>query len=117
VPQWLKNVQPIADHYKKRKRGKKKTVYTQHQFCSNLDCDYYLITDDKIHALVGCGKHVLGDLSLNGYRSENWTQASSAIEAVEQWRGDEPHLKTMISINRSDIGDATQAVQSLLVSQ
>jgi IS1 family transposase len=42
---------------KKSKRGRKKTVCTRHQFCSNPDCDYYLITDDKIHALVGYGKH------------------------------------------------------------
>jgi hypothetical protein len=26
------------------------------------------------------------------------------IDAVEAWRGDEPHLNTMISPNRSDIG-------------
>ena len=42
---------------KKSKRGRKKTVCTRHQFCSNPDCDYYLIVDDKIHALVGSGKH------------------------------------------------------------
>jgi len=56
--------------------------------------------------LLSLGYPLLGDLSLDGYRSENWTQASSAIEAVEQWKGDEPHLNTMISINRSDIGAA-----------
>jgi len=42
---------------KKSKRGRKKTVCTRHHFCSNPDCNYYLITDDKIHALVGYGKH------------------------------------------------------------
>lgn len=42
---------------KKSKRGRKNTVCTRHQFCSNPDCDYYLITDEKIHALVGYGKH------------------------------------------------------------
>jgi uncharacterized protein YkwD len=56
--------------------------------------------------LLSLGYPLLGNLSLDGYRSENWTQASSAIEAVEQWKGDEPHLNTMISINRSDIGAA-----------
>jgi LysM repeat protein/uncharacterized protein YkwD len=56
--------------------------------------------------LLSLGYPLLGDLSLDGYRSENWTQASSAIDAVEQWKGDEPHLNTMISINRSDIGAA-----------
>jgi LysM repeat protein/uncharacterized protein YkwD len=56
--------------------------------------------------LLSLGYPLLGDLSLDGYRSENWAQASSAIEAVEQWKGDEPHLNTMISINRSDIGAA-----------
>lgn len=56
--------------------------------------------------LLLLGYPLSGDLSLDGYRSENWTQASSAIDAVEQWKGDEPHLNTMISINRSDIGAA-----------
>lgn len=56
--------------------------------------------------LLSLGYPLLGDLSLDGYRAENWTQASSAIEAVEQWKSDEPHLNTMISINRSDIGAA-----------
>jgi len=56
--------------------------------------------------LLSLGYPLLGDLSLDGYRSENWTQASSATEAVEQWKSDEPHLNTMISINRSDIGAA-----------
>jgi hypothetical protein len=42
---------------KSNKRGRKKTVCTRHQFCSKPDCDYYLIMDDKIHALVGYGKH------------------------------------------------------------
>lgn len=56
--------------------------------------------------LLSLGYPLLGDLSLDVYRSENWTQASSAIDAVEQGKGDEPHLNTMISINRSDIGAA-----------
>ena len=56
--------------------------------------------------LLALGYPLLGDLSLDGYRAENWTQASSAIDAIEQWKSDEPHLNTMISINRSDIGAA-----------
>jgi len=56
--------------------------------------------------LLSLGYPLLGDLSLDGYRSENWTQASSALEAVEQWKSDEPHLNTMVSTNRSDIGAA-----------
>jgi uncharacterized protein YkwD len=56
--------------------------------------------------LLTLGYPLLGDLSLDGYRAENWTQASSAIDAVEQWKGDGPHLNTMISINRGDIGAA-----------
>jgi len=42
---------------KKSKRGRKKTIGTQHQFCSKPDCDYYLIADQNIHALVGYGTH------------------------------------------------------------
>jgi hypothetical protein len=45
---------------KKSKRGRKKTVCTRHQFYSNPDCDYYLITDDKIHALVDVEQRQIG---------------------------------------------------------
>ena len=45
-----------------------------------------------------------GDLSLDGYRSENWIAARTAQEAVELWLGDGPHTNTMLSPDRSDIG-------------
>jgi len=41
----------------KSNRGRKKTITTQHQFCSHPDCKYYLIADENLHALVGSGKH------------------------------------------------------------
>jgi len=41
----------------KDSRGRKKTICTRYQFCSNPDCKYYLIADEKIHALVGSGTH------------------------------------------------------------
>src|SRR3990172_4065291 len=34
---------PIPWSEKKSKRGRKKTISTQNQFCSDLDCAYYLI--------------------------------------------------------------------------
>lgn len=48
---------PILWIDKKSKRGRKKNISTQHQFCSNPTCAYYLIPDENIHALVGYGKH------------------------------------------------------------
>jgi uncharacterized protein YkwD len=56
--------------------------------------------------LLILGYPLSGDLSLGGYRSENFIfgYQLSALGAVEAWRGDEPHLNTMISPNRSDIG-------------
>lgn len=71
---------------------------TQCASCSYANCA------DRGGWLLSLGYPLLGDLSLDGCRSENWTQVSSAIEAVEQWKSDEPHLNTMISTNRSDIG-------------
>jgi len=56
-PQFACSHTPTPWVEKKSKRGRRKTVCTQNQFCSNPDCDYYLITDDKIHALVGYGTH------------------------------------------------------------
>ena len=37
--------------------GRKKTISTQNYFCSNLECEYYLIADEQIHALVAYGHH------------------------------------------------------------
>lgn len=47
-----------------------------------------------------------GDLSQDGYRSEDWVAASSIEQAISFWQGDVPHLDTMISPNRSHIGAA-----------
>jgi IS1 family transposase/transposase-like protein len=50
-------VLPTPWYQRKGKGGPKKTVPTRHQFCSNPNCDYYLITDENVHALVGYGSH------------------------------------------------------------
>jgi LysM repeat protein/uncharacterized protein YkwD len=56
--------------------------------------------------LLSLGYPLSGDLSLDGYRSENWITGLdlTASEAILMWSGDEPHLNTMLSPNRSDIG-------------
>jgi uncharacterized protein YkwD/LysM repeat protein len=56
--------------------------------------------------LLLLGYPLSGDLSLGGYRSENiiFSYELAPLDAVEAWRGDEPHLNTMISPNRSHIG-------------
>lgn len=56
--------------------------------------------------LLLLGYPLSGDLSLGGYRSENFIfgYQLSAEAAVEAWKGDDPHLNTMLSENRSDIG-------------
>ena len=48
---------PVPWSQKKGKGGRKKGISTQNYFCSNPDCNYYLITDERIHALVGYGLH------------------------------------------------------------
>lgn len=56
--------------------------------------------------LLMLGYPLSGDLSLGGYRAENFIfgyQLTPAF-AVEAWKGDEPHLNTMLSPHRSDIG-------------
>ena len=47
-----------------------------------------------------------GDLSQDGYRSEDWVSAETVGQAISFWQGDVPHLDTMISPNRSHIGAA-----------
>ena len=54
--------------------------------------------------LMSLGYPLSGDLSLDGYRSENWTPAQNSQGAVQAWLGDEPHTNTMLSPYRSDIG-------------
>ncbi len=56
--------------------------------------------------LIMLGYPLSGDLSLDGYRSENWVVASTVDEAISAWLGDDPHTNTMLSPNRSDIGAA-----------
>jgi IS1 family transposase len=41
----------------KSKRGRKKKICTHNYFCSNPLCYYYLVTDERIHALIGYGSH------------------------------------------------------------
>lgn len=56
--------------------------------------------------LMSLGYPLSGDLALDGYRSENWTGGSDLTVqgAIRQWSGDDPHLNTMLSPYRSDIG-------------
>jgi LysM repeat protein/uncharacterized protein YkwD len=54
--------------------------------------------------LISLGYPLSGDLSLDGYRSENWGFAQSAEDAVAMWLGDDEHINTMLSLERSDIG-------------
>jgi LysM repeat protein len=47
-----------------------------------------------------------GDLSQDGYRSENWVTAATVEQAISFWSSDELHLDTMLDPNRSHIGAA-----------
>ncbi len=48
---------PVPGSQKKGQGGRKKTISTQNYFCSNPECEYYLIADEQIHALVAYGRH------------------------------------------------------------
>lgn len=54
--------------------------------------------------MLSLGYPLSGDLSLDGYRSENWVAAATADDAVNAWLMDDPHTNTMLSTERSDIG-------------
>ena len=58
--------------------------------------------------LISLGYPLSGDLSLDGYRSENFNVGieMNVQKAVEMWLIDEPHTNTMLSPDRSDIGAA-----------
>jgi len=56
--------------------------------------------------LLSMGYPLLGDLTMDGYRSENWVTALTIEDAISYWLGDDEHTNTMLSPNRSDIGAA-----------
>jgi len=54
---------------------------------------------------LAVGYPVAGDLSLGGWYSENIINGPLTSQAaVTMWTGDDPHLNTMISAHRSDMG-------------
>jgi len=57
--------------------------------------------------LLSLGYPLSGDLSQDGYRSENWFYLSISTtvdEIINAWQGDAEHRETMFSEFRSDIG-------------
>ncbi len=57
--------------------------------------------------LLSLGYPLSGDLSQDGYRSENWfymSVSTTVDEIINAWQGDAPHRETMFSVFRSDIG-------------
>ncbi|NTU55398.1 MAG: LysM peptidoglycan-binding domain-containing protein [Anaerolineales bacterium] len=57
--------------------------------------------------LLSLGYPLSGDLSMDGYRSENWFYVSTSTtvdEIITNWQGDAEHRETMFSEFRSDIG-------------
>jgi len=56
-----------------------------------------------------------GDLSQDGYRSENWVTAATVEQAISYWSSDDIHLDTMIDPNRSHIGVAVAVGEQVYV--
>jgi LysM repeat protein len=65
--------------------------------------------------LISLGYPLAGDLSLDGYRSENWITIDTAQGAVDAWLGDGPHTNTMLSPDRSDIGAAVAVSDQIYI--
>lgn len=56
-----------------------------------------------------------GDLSMDGYRSENWGTAMTVEDAISMWLRDDLHANTMLSPNRSDIGAAVAVSNQIYI--
>lgn len=56
--------------------------------------------------LLSMGFPLWGDLSMDGYRSENWVAAATLEQAMAFWQSDAEHMDTMTDPNRSHIGAA-----------
>jgi uncharacterized protein YkwD/LysM repeat protein len=65
--------------------------------------------------LLSMGYPLWGDLSMDGYRSENWVMAGTVEEVMAFWQSDEEHLNTMVSDFRSDIGAAVAVSDQIYV--
>ena len=65
--------------------------------------------------LLSMGYPLLGDLTLDGYRSENWAAAMNREQAIAFWLSDDEHTNTMLSPNRSDIGAAVAVSDQIYV--
>jgi uncharacterized protein YkwD len=65
--------------------------------------------------LLSRGFALWGDLSQDGYRSENWGIASSTEEIIASWLGDDLHANTMLSPHRSHIGVAVAASDQIYI--
>lgn len=65
--------------------------------------------------LLSMGFPLWGDLSMDGYRSENWGIAMTTEDAINMWLGDDLHTNTMLSPNRSDIGAAIAVSSQIYV--
>jgi len=65
--------------------------------------------------LLSMGYPLLGDLTLDGYRSENWVAASTKEEAMSFWLSDPEHTNTMESDHRSDIGAAVAVSDQIYI--
>jgi len=56
--------------------------------------------------LIMDGYPLAGDLTQDGYRSENWIVSMTAQGAIDAWLSDDEHSNTMLSEYRSDIGSS-----------
>ena len=65
--------------------------------------------------LLLMGYPLWGDLSMDGYRSENWVSASTTEEALSFWQSDAEHTNTMVSDFRSDIGAAVAVSDQIYI--
>lgn len=65
--------------------------------------------------LLLMGFPLWGDLSQDGYRSENWATAFTVEEVISSWLGDVQHTNTMLSEFRSDIGAAVAVSEQIYI--
>jgi LysM repeat protein len=61
------------------------------------------------------GYPLWGDLSQDGYRSENWVAAGTMEQIMGFWQSDAEHMNTMVSDFRSDIGAAVAVSDQIYV--
>ena len=98
---------------KKSNRGRKKQSCTHGHCCPNPACYYYLVTDERIHALIGYGGHGkyewIQDLYCQAFKTKFTSRKKTVLYRLKTLS-----RSVVLSLNLLVLGLDASALQELL---